>query len=408
MNSSLFASLEDFDDVENDVAIDETEVDNVLDTSDVGEVSEEVTEDIAITQNDAASIESYLRVIDSMESLHTTLKDTLATGGLSKDSAIMMNHAMEGYAIAMGLQFRDEMLPSVENYGSSDSRALSTEISLESVADSISSAGKYVWDKLVKMWNWITEKVSGLFNPLKNLYNKIDALERMIRDKGWTYDGDMYSIPTYLNDLVKSGTLDSAAFRSYSEKCLEVIQQVTEYENLADELASEHAKLSSKLNGKGNKEQLKLKAKLDKLLKDAQETTSLAGDALEAGSNGLIKDKEELKKSASSNAGKVALTTAKVLGFVRDLKEFVKKAMSWKTYTDKFTRIRDKFKNMGKPSSGENDPEASGIMNKAKSVFTKFGNFFHRIWGGLVKKVTGAYKWVVGIFKRKTGKSDSE
>ena len=188
--SSLFAALESFDDTQTDIqdnpgAEFEGSIEPLAEQMDE---ANEIAHDLEVESHaqalDEESIQRTETALEGLESLYGTLKASLAKGGISPESSIILTSALEGHAATMGVTFRSYLLPAAESY--SDAPESSTTAALEGIGDTIKAG----WDKLVEMVKkaaeWIAEmwsKFTSLFKKQEKIVDQVTEQIKMIEQK---------------------------------------------------------------------------------------------------------------------------------------------------------------------------------------------------------------------------------
>ena len=164
--AQLYASLED--NVEPVFSTPEEEKDNEL----------KVIEANAELKNDGDEIddlnnkeEELTAVASGVDAVAAEMRALIEHGvGLSVESAAFAHHAINAYLCQVGLT-SDDVMPSLESFVDPDDRLYYTKVSLEAAE----SASESLWQKVVRLWKFIYEKVSGW---IKSLLTKIGILKK--------------------------------------------------------------------------------------------------------------------------------------------------------------------------------------------------------------------------------------
>lgn len=110
-----------------------------------------------------------------LDRVHETLESFRSEGGMNPQAAAILNAAMEGFRIRLGMT---AAIPSTESFGSSTDRMAMTEISIESISD----FAKKIWEAIKKAWNKMVDWVKGLFGKKKESAEKLKARFKELKD----------------------------------------------------------------------------------------------------------------------------------------------------------------------------------------------------------------------------------
>jgi len=117
-------------------------------------------EESKLTQDEIQKdCEAMVEAQSAMEDYADLLSHALENGGLNDQAAAFMRLGMERYEAMFGLE--EPLTPSVEAFGGSASRQHSTQVSLESISET-----------LKKSWEAIKRALTALINAVKDVYAK--------------------------------------------------------------------------------------------------------------------------------------------------------------------------------------------------------------------------------------------
>lgn len=107
---------------------------------------------VATAQQEAGdtvdAIGQLMAAADTLTGIRGNIEATLDNGGMSESEASMTQMAVNAVVAPLGL---DNVIPSMENFGSSNERYESSRISMEAVGNVITSIGKRVGELIVKL-----------------------------------------------------------------------------------------------------------------------------------------------------------------------------------------------------------------------------------------------------------------
>lgn len=103
-------------------------------------------------------------VVASLEALAETLRASLPTGGISRESANMMHVAVDHMYGQVGFVGGRKAMPSLESYGSVERRDVATRLAMEDIAEK----AKLIWQKIIealkKAIAWLAQRVGQAIN----------------------------------------------------------------------------------------------------------------------------------------------------------------------------------------------------------------------------------------------------
>lgn len=233
-----------------------------------------------------------------LDRVHETLESFRSEGGMNPQAAAILNAAMEGFRIRLGMT---AAIPSTESFGSSTDRMAMTEISIES----ISEFAKKIWEAIKKAWNKMVDWVKGLFGKKKESAEKLKARFKELKDakpegKPGKEDGMEFSKTksVFYTDKIIEGPEAAIKFitdnANFGLKVLEMNKKMAEAIKKTDAATTEAASAPAEANtqstesytvsmerGKGSKaRQAAKKAANEKVAKNQQAATEAAAEVV--------------------------------------------------------------------------------------------------------------------------------
>lgn len=120
-----------------------------------------------------------------LDKVRETLESFRSEGGMHPQAAAVLNAAMEGFRIRIGLS---APIPSSESFGSSTDRMAMTEVSIESLSD----VAKKIWKAIKDAWNKLVDWIKGLFGKKKESAEKLKERFKALKEA----DAPKGSIPS--------------------------------------------------------------------------------------------------------------------------------------------------------------------------------------------------------------------
>ena len=129
----------------------------------------------SVVDSQSDLIEKALAATGELQEVENCLEDSIAkNGGVSEQTAKMTEMALEVICCKLGVSPRqDRLMPTMEAFGSSNSRLVATTVTMEGIKEQAVRILKLIRDSLVKVW----EVAKTLF---KNLLKSRVALEKHI------------------------------------------------------------------------------------------------------------------------------------------------------------------------------------------------------------------------------------
>ena len=145
------------------------------DMAEAGEGVEEVAVDSAEVDELATAIEDAEVAADNLEETAEVLEAGVESGeGVSEETAQAAEIAVEAALNMLGTSHRgSSLMPSLESWGSGQSRLQATKIALEGVTDKI----KEIWKKIVEFVKMIAQKVVDFF---VKFFDNTDRLKKNV------------------------------------------------------------------------------------------------------------------------------------------------------------------------------------------------------------------------------------
>lgn len=149
--------------------------------ADLGEAADSLETDL-IEVNDEqvegdeheAEVEEAADAAEALEAIALSLESIAQEGGLDKNGAIMMQHAVQAQYARVGLVAKPAC--ALESFGGTSSRAGATSISLEDIKANI----KKIWDAIIanikKAIEWVKERFMKIFGAANKLEARAKAL----------------------------------------------------------------------------------------------------------------------------------------------------------------------------------------------------------------------------------------
>ena len=120
-----------------------------------------------------------------LDKVRATLESFRSEGGMNPQAAAVLGAALEGFRIRLGISVA---VPSTESFGSASDRMSLTEISIESLSDTM----KKIWEAIKKAWNKMVDWVKGLFGKKKETAEKLKERFKALKEA----DAPKGSIPS--------------------------------------------------------------------------------------------------------------------------------------------------------------------------------------------------------------------
>lgn len=140
----------------------------------------EVNEEAGEAEAEQAEVEEAEGAAEALEAIAVSLESIAGNGGLDKNGAIMMQHAVQAQYDRVGLRARPAA--ALESFGGTSSRVGATTISLEDIRDQI----KKIWDAIIanikKAIEWVKERFLKIFGAAEKLEKRADALQKLAAD----------------------------------------------------------------------------------------------------------------------------------------------------------------------------------------------------------------------------------
>lgn len=193
-----------------------------------GDVERDVTDAVAEGDDigeDVEALEDALDSVEEIEAISDAAEQSVEEGdGLDPVAAEIAEVAVESIYRRLGIPSHVKAMPSMESFGSSNSRKTATRIAIENFGAQI----KAIWAKIVAFFKGIYEKVvsffKGLFNANAGVNKLLKGLKEKIKDlKGTPEEA------TFESKRVGSafGEAEGGSFKDKAGKVLEAHTSAT-------------------------------------------------------------------------------------------------------------------------------------------------------------------------------------
>lgn len=370
--STLFTTLESFDDTQTDIQENPgVEFEGSIEPLDEQmDEANEIAHDLEVESHaqalDEESIQRTETALEGLESLYGTLQASLAKGGISPESSVILTNALEGHAATMGVTFKSYLLPATESY--TDAGVESTTAALEGIGDTIKAGAKTVWEMIQKAIKWLGEQVSKIGNLFKSQDKAAEQMVKLLENKIKT-EGDVdVELSKADKEVVETIAEDMKAAESAS---LELLRWATdENEEMSLEKRQKLHEIMKrvrerKVNYERSQDEVKEKTRLSKLLaalkeflkfKSTRAKISELGDKIKDTFNKLMNkaknapaaESEEglpapvVNEEDSEQRGLISKIVTSLMGAYRGLASFVSGVCS--RFLNVFKRNKNIFK----------------------------------------------------------------
>ena len=226
----------EMDGEEEEVMVDGTEAMEEMESA-----TDEAEEHATDVEELGDAVEDTVEDSDTLERIKDTMEGSLEDGdGLSESAAEIAEVAVESICARLGIN-HSNVMPAMESFGSTSSRATATRIAIESIGEAISKAWKAIVAAIVNSWDYIKKLVTGLFKAADALdgYNK-KLLERADKLTGEVDKAELEktSLAKYLSVDGKAGLDTVSTLLERSSSFMSLSGNVSKSsETLAAELA---------------------------------------------------------------------------------------------------------------------------------------------------------------------------
>jgi len=364
--STLFTALESFDDTQTDIqenpgAEFEGSIEPLAEQMDE---ANEIAHDLEVESHaqalDEESIQRTETALEGLESLYGTLQASLAKGGISPESSVILTNALEGHAATMGVTFKSYLLPATESY--TDAGVESTTAALEGIGDTIKAGAKRVWEMIQKAIKWLGEQVSKIGNLFKSQDKAAEQMVKLLENKIKTEGDADVELSKADKEVVETIAEDMKAAESAS---LELLKWATdENEEISSEKRQKLNEISKrvrerKVNYERSQDEVKEKTRLSKLLASLKE---------------FLKFKS-IRAKISELGSKIKDTFNKLMSKVKS------------------TPATESEEGLPAPMTNEEDSKQRGLISKMVT-------FLMGTYRGLVSFVSGVCSRFLNVFKR--------
>jgi hypothetical protein len=123
----------------------------------------EIAEGAGEIEGDVAAIEDAETDAETLGNVQDVMADSVETGeGLSPEAADMANVVVESICTRLGISTK--IMPSMESFGSTNSRKASTMLAMEGVGDAIVRVWQAIKEAIISLWKKIVEFVKKIFD----------------------------------------------------------------------------------------------------------------------------------------------------------------------------------------------------------------------------------------------------
>lgn len=226
-----------------------------------------------------------------LDEMIVSTESFLASGGLSVNQAHRLSLRMESAYSTVGLEgLVENRFPSMESFGSSDSRVTATNVALEDLKEKAMAIGKAILEKLKQIIEFIGNFIGSVLKSLPVLKKRAQALLKAAESKSTTKaDGKM---PNYNGAAVKyDGKPDAASIikglNATATQLAGFMDGTIEYQNALAEIVSKEVPNPGKNEGDANFKAAE--AKFDELaLKNSKLMVTIIGDVKTEFKNGML------------------------------------------------------------------------------------------------------------------------
>lgn len=387
----LFAALED------EVIVgDETPE---VDFAQVAEDSNEVYESSAEIENQSETVNSAVDDIGELSDVKDVMEDSIDKGeGLSSNAAELAAVAVEAICARLGIEKKRTIVPSLESFGSKNSRLTATKIAVEGIGETIEKAWQAIKAFFAKMWANIKSFFKKVWSILVNFKNT--AKDLITRVYNTTFRADEYTVPggftvQQYRDYVKTNGDDTNFVKDMISEQAKIIEKLTkdavdgniaDAEKLIQETSSKlgiDGVATEKRNKKGAQGIKQEDQEVKEILSHDKETKKLSGDEAKKECNEVAMAVEEQSKGAD----KVKEVQAAADTLEKSGNHLIDKAM---TEVKKLQEIVSKAES---PEKVQEAKEKISLWNKIKSFVSKSFSFISSVVSGLFKRVVALIKF---------------
>lgn len=298
----LFISMEDDTLNETDlvVAADDT---IEIEIADAAEAEHEAEE-----QSD--NVEELGEISEGLESILISMESAMQDGGLSPQSALFMQHAVQAHVGRLGMSAGD-VTPSMESFGGASGQAAATTISMEGVGDTIKKIWLAIKNAVAKAIQAVKNFFAKIFGGVGKLKSRIDSLKTTVA--GLTaFDGSDIKVPN-ANTLRYKGKADiSSIINGLKATDSQLGKVVPDMINAANDFYV--VKVARILSRSEMNEEAK-EALQDELANTTEETTQTIAKIVQV--SNVISGDAVLRGSATANSEHGAATNVKAPRLVK-------------------------------------------------------------------------------------------
>lgn len=149
-----------------------------------------ITGDSAAIEDDSSLIAETQDDAEVLQDVQDVATDAEAEGGLSPDAAEMAEVITEHIGRKLGIRTR--IMPSMESFGSANSRKAATKLAIENIGEQIARIWQVIKDAIVNLWKKIVAFVKKLFNGNLALEKAAKALKDRVKTLKGTVKEDTF------------------------------------------------------------------------------------------------------------------------------------------------------------------------------------------------------------------------
>lgn len=142
----------------------------------------EITQTFAEADEATEDAEELAEVEEGMTEVQEDVEAAVEHGGLDPVAARFAQHAIKAYMSRLGVE-ADDVMPSLESFGSSSSRLHATQISLEGIGDWIKKIWVAIKTAVARAVKAVSDFFSKLFGGVKRLKTAADSLRKDLKEK---------------------------------------------------------------------------------------------------------------------------------------------------------------------------------------------------------------------------------
>ena len=133
----------------------------------------ELSEPVAELNEDIAEVEEGNEAAASLESYRDYAASTLATGGMSKETAYAVEMHVEFVSKRVGVSKR---FPAMESFGGATSRVKATNVAMEEIKEKLKEIWTAIVEALKKAAQWVVDNFNKYFGSAEKLQKRAEAI----------------------------------------------------------------------------------------------------------------------------------------------------------------------------------------------------------------------------------------